>query len=159
MTRDDHGPEVRLRGHHLLCILTFAGRGYSPAFVDAMAEIVDRLAAGEPVEIVDGPDDICAAHVLESADPHCLLARPFHRDALALADVGRVFGLDLRAGYCFTPPPGWLAAMQRAFAAGTIRSACAGCPWDAFCSEIAEADYAAARLSMPVAGQDERSKT
>jgi len=51
---------VRLRAHHLLCILTFAGKGYSPAFVANMAGVVARIGAGEPIEVVAGPDDICA---------------------------------------------------------------------------------------------------
>ena len=24
---------IRLRAHHLLCLLTYAGKGYSPAFI------------------------------------------------------------------------------------------------------------------------------
>lgn len=58
---------VKLRGHHLLCILTFVGHGYSRAFSDNYKAVVQRLNAGEPVVLVDGPDDICAALIKEDA--------------------------------------------------------------------------------------------
>ncbi len=51
---------VRLRGHHLLCMLTFVGKGYSPAFVENYDRIAGRLSEGEDILLVDGPDDICA---------------------------------------------------------------------------------------------------
>ncbi len=50
---------VRLRAHHLLCMLTYVGKGYSPAFVENYEVIAARLSAGEEIELVAGPDDIC----------------------------------------------------------------------------------------------------
>ena len=57
---------VRLRAHHLLCMLTYIGKGYSPAFTDNMTVIAGRVSAGENVEIVDGPDEICAPRLAEA---------------------------------------------------------------------------------------------
>ncbi len=37
---------VRLRTHHLLCLLTYVGRGYSPAFVENMDQVAARLSEG-----------------------------------------------------------------------------------------------------------------
>ncbi len=51
---------VRLRGHHILCAMNFAGEGYSPEFVENMRQIVERLRRGEEAEVVVGCDDICA---------------------------------------------------------------------------------------------------
>ncbi len=48
-------PPVRLRPHHLLCMLTFIGEGYSPAFVAAYRGLVARLGAGATIEIVPAP--------------------------------------------------------------------------------------------------------
>ncbi|HEX4167184.1 MAG TPA: biotin transporter BioY [Bryobacteraceae bacterium] len=46
---------VRLRRHHLPCIVTFVGKGYSAAFVANCEEVVNKIAGGrEAVEIVCG---------------------------------------------------------------------------------------------------------
>ncbi|WP_292282104.1 DUF1284 domain-containing protein, partial [Mesorhizobium sp.] len=62
---------VRLRAHHLLCLLTYVGKGYSPAFTANYDVVVKRLAGGEDILIVSGPDDICAP-LLSESEPHCL---------------------------------------------------------------------------------------
>ena len=135
---------IRLRAHHLLCMLTFAGEGYTPDFVANFAAIVARIGAGEAVELVDGPDDVCAPLAV-TADTHCDEPSVRRRDrdalrALAVAEpplsVERPLLLDAAA----------IAVLRAQFAAGTIRPACAGCEWYALCSEIAAAGYAAASL-------------
>ena len=53
---------IELRPHHLLCLLAFIGRGYSPAFITRMREL--QLEYFDPVtmvRLVDGPDDACGA--------------------------------------------------------------------------------------------------
>ncbi|TJU92322.1 MAG: DUF1284 domain-containing protein, partial [Mesorhizobium sp.] len=62
---------VRLRAHHLLCLLTYVGKGYSPAFTANYDKVVKRLGEGEAVLIVSGPDAICAP-MLDEREPHCL---------------------------------------------------------------------------------------
>lgn len=54
---------MKLRGHHLLCVLGFKGLGYSESFVENMAELVAQLRDSQDpsIEIVEGPDDICLA--------------------------------------------------------------------------------------------------
>jgi uncharacterized protein len=62
MSRDTT-PPLRLRGHTLLCLQGFRGEGYSPDFVNNMAE-VHRLLTEHPetwVEVVASPDTICGA--------------------------------------------------------------------------------------------------
>lgn len=54
---------MRLRFHHLLCILGFRGLGYDEKFVEGMKRIVQGIK-GNPnleIELVNGCDDICAA--------------------------------------------------------------------------------------------------
>ena len=48
---------VRLRPHHLLCLLTYVGKGYSPAFTANYDAIAMRIEQGEELLIVSGPDD------------------------------------------------------------------------------------------------------
>lgn len=133
---------VRLRGHHLLCLLTYAGKGYTPAFTAEFNQIAARIAGGESVLIVDGPDDICAA-LLDDPQTHCHNASVVARDAASVRDVGALLrGQTVREGDTLSLDSTTIARMRRAFRAGQIRSACAGCDWAGLCSEIAGGDYA-----------------
>lgn len=54
---------IKLRPHHLLCMQSFRGKGYSPSFVMAMQETIDTLRK-EPQTIIDleaNFDSICAS--------------------------------------------------------------------------------------------------
>ncbi len=51
---------VKLRGHHLICLHFFKGKGYSKDFVENMFRVMEEAEKSE-VEIVDGIDDVCAA--------------------------------------------------------------------------------------------------
>ncbi|MDF2618787.1 MAG: hypothetical protein K0S00_1446 [Xanthobacteraceae bacterium] len=137
---------VRLRGHHLLCLLTFVGKGYTPAFTANYRRIVARLNQGEAVELVGGPDDICAP-MLAEAENHCFNASVAERDAQALADVAALIGRPLAAGMQLVLDADLLARLRGAFAAGTTRVACIGCQWHALCTDIAAGNYAGVRLS------------
>ncbi len=125
-------------------MLTFAGEGYTPDFVANFAAIVARIGAGEAVELVDGPDDVCAP-LADSDDVHCDDPSVRRRDrdalrALAAADpplaAMRPLALDAAA----------IAQLRAQFAAGTIRAACAACSWSELCTKIAAEGYTAARL-------------
>jgi hypothetical protein len=137
---------VRLRGHHLLCLLTFVGKGYTPAFTANYRRIVVRLNQGEAVKLVGGPDDICTP-MLAEAEHHCLNASVTERDEQALADVAALVGRPLAAGAQLIFDADLLAALRSTFAAGTTREACTGCQWHALCTDIAGSGYAGVRLS------------
>lgn len=146
------GGAVRLRGHHLLCLLTYVGKGYSPAFVAGMDAVVARLQAGAEVLLVEGPDDICAAHVADCAEPHCLRPRAAGRDAAALLSVGALIGRVLVPGDTLDYSPAEIDRLRQAFRSGAIRAACAGCEWGDLCTAIAAEGFAGVRLANPVAG-------
>jgi len=130
---------IRLRGHHLLCMLTYVGKGYSPAFVENYDAIAGRLSTGEDILLVDGPDDICAP-LLCGGDCHCYEASVQMRDALALESVGNMLGEPLTAQTPFALNAERLAKMRKAFADGTLRTACEHCEWSELCSRIAGPD-------------------
>ena len=127
---------VRLRPHHLLCVLTYVGRGYSPAFTANMTAVAERLGAGEAVEIVAGPDDICAP-LLDAPDPHCHRASVMERDRAAAHDLHDLLGLDVRTGARLVLDENVIHRLRAAFASHQIRSACAGCEWVDLCGSIA----------------------
>lgn len=132
---------VRLRGHHLLCLLTYAGKGYSPAFTAGFTRIAARIAGGETIQIVDGPDDVCAP-MLDDPTAHCGNPGVTLRDAASVRDVGDLLGRTIRTGDRLRLDAATIARMRAAFHQGRIRSACIRCDWAALCSDIADADYA-----------------
>ncbi|RFC64335.1 DUF1284 domain-containing protein [Fulvimarina endophytica] len=139
---------VRLRGHHLLCMLTYVGRGYSAAFTRNYDAIAARIGAGEAIEIVPGPDDICAP-VLGAAGTHCFNESVAERDRLALRDLSEAFGPGFAVGSILRLDERRIAAFRRQFAAGTTRSACLDCEWSDLCDRVSGEDFAGARLTPP----------
>jgi hypothetical protein len=147
---------VRLRPHHLLCMLTFAGKGYSPRFVAHFESVVVRLLAGqEPIEIVEGPDEICSsletgleAGLEAGSERHCTNASVNLRDEQAAESIARLLGHPIAPGAQFTLDRDLLFALRAGFADGTIRTACSGCQWKALCDEIAQGGFAASSLTF-----------
>ena len=136
---------VRLRPHHLLCVLTYVGRGYSPAFTANMTAVAERLGAGEEIELVAGPDDICAP-LLDHPDPHCHRPSVLGRDRAAARDLHDLLGLNLRTGAHWVLDEDLIRRLRAAFASGTTRSACAGCEWVDLCGSIAASGFDGAFL-------------
>lgn len=146
---------VRLRAHHLLCMLTYVGKGYSPAFVENYEVIAARLSAGEEIELVAGPDDICGPL---TADPeaHCHGASVIERDREAADAVARLMGSPLPPGTRITPTSALIKQLRANFATGEIRTACSGCEWSGLCDSVAEGGYLGTRFD-PV-DQDARKR-
>ena len=136
---------VRLRPHHLLCVLTYVGKGYSAAFVANLDAITARLASGEGVLIVDGPDDVCAP-LLEEDDAHCTGASVQARDAAATRDLAAVLGEPVASGVAMTLDASRVSKLRCAFASGWIRTACAGCQWARLCDDVVGKSFAETRL-------------
>tara|TARA_R110002020_G_scaffold47735_2_gene136026 strand:+ start:827 stop:1258 length:432 start_codon:yes stop_codon:yes gene_type:complete len=137
---------IRLRPHHFLCLLTYAGKGYSAAFVANYDAISARIGRGEALEIVEGPDDICAPLLLDS-EPHCWRDSVLERDRQAIADLLEL-NVAIRTGERITLDAEALARMRTGFARGPTRSACTGCQWHELCSSIAAADFKGTRVQM-----------
>jgi hypothetical protein len=132
---------VRLRAHHFLCILTYVGRGYSRAFVKRYNALAADIARGRAVELVSGPDDICAGFL--GRHRHCGARSIRNRDAAAMRDLTRL-GLLPRGP--FRLPPARLKRMRALFAAGLTRRACAGCEWKRLCDRVAASGFDGRRL-------------
>ena len=131
---------IRLRAHHLLCLLTYVGKGYSPAFTANYDRVAERLSRGEDILLVSGPDDVCAP-LLDGPEPHCLNESVVERDRLAAQDVGELLARPIRVGTCVDLDTAMLARMRQAFSAGLVRKACGGCEWNELCGTIAAGGY------------------
>jgi hypothetical protein len=136
---------VRLRAHHLLCLLTYVGKGYSPAFTANYDVVVQRLAGGEHVLIVSGPDDICAP-LLDGPDQHCLSESAAGRDDIAALDVAGLLDRPLRPGTRLELDASTLGRMREAFSFGRTRKACPGCEWFELCGKVAAGGFHGTRL-------------
>ncbi|PWJ92633.1 hypothetical protein C8D77_102406 [Mesorhizobium loti] len=131
---------IRLRAHHLLCLLTYVGKGYSPAFTANYDRVAERLSRGEDVLLVSGPDDVCAP-LLDEPEPHCLNESVVERDRLAAQDVEELLAQSIRVGASLDLDAAILARMRQAFSAGRVRKACGSCEWNELCSTIAAGGY------------------
>jgi len=141
--------EIRLRGHHVLCLLTYIGRGYSPAFILSMDRVAARLKTGEAARIVEGPDDLCAPLQAEThkCAGHCLSNRSLQRDALALQAIGEALGQALQVGSVFAFTLANIQTLRLKFRhAPAFRAACDGCEWHSLCDEIAASGFEGAKL-------------
>ncbi|GHB21035.1 DUF1284 domain-containing protein [Salinicola rhizosphaerae] len=140
---------IKLRAHHLLCLLTYVGKGYSEAFIANYDAIAERLSHGEPIRLVEGPDDICAP--LLSSDngeaPHCLRASIDSRDAAARQALERLLVRPLSRGETLSLDAKLLTQLRRAFANGETRRACRACQWESLCSSVAADGYVETRVN------------
>lgn len=147
---------IRLRPHHLLCMLTYAGRGYTPRFTSGMDDLIRRLGSGEEIRIIDGPDDICAPWLEEAAAqaegdaairaPHCHEARITSRDQHAASDIAALLGREIPAGSSLRLDAILIARLREAFQGNVIRSGCTACEWKDFCDSLSAGDFAGCRL-------------
>ena len=134
-------------------MLTFVGEGYSPAFTANYRRIAERLSAGEEIEIVHGPDDICAP-LLADADAHCFRQSVETRDQLAASDVGALLGIAIVEGLVIRPDAAFLEKLREGFSKHSFRGACSGCEWSTLCDRIATEGFdgvlvGPARLTRP----------
>ena len=70
---------VRLRAHHLLCLLTYVGKGYSPAFTANYDAIAGRLAGARRFSSSTVPTT-SARRCSAEPEPHCLSESVIERE-------------------------------------------------------------------------------
>lgn len=134
---------MRLRGHHFLCLLTYKGLGYTPAFVENMTAVATHINAGAKVILHAGSDDICAA--LSPADRAACnhdCAKPETAALDDMAEKATVAVLGHGLNEAFTLDVEKVAKLRAAFLTGESRSACGLCGWRTICDGIAESGYA-----------------
>lgn len=144
-----HEDLVRLRGHHLLCLLTYKGLGYSQEFVAGMTATAGRLIAGATVEIVEGPDDICEPLCRAEQHPHCHETTVPERDRRALSLIPSLLGRRLAVGDRFVFDDQLRTHLRAAYRDGAFEQACTLCEWQPLCRDIAAGGYADTLFRSP----------
>jgi hypothetical protein len=120
---------ARLRGHHLICLYFFEGDLGERAYRLNRERILANVEAGEPVEVVNGADDLCASC------PHLTEARCTYKDGAEeeIRNLDRMaaeyLGVSVRASIS------WRGIAQRVIDAPGIWfwRFCDGCDWRADC--------------------------
>lgn len=128
-SQENEGGPVLLRGHTLLCLQGFRGKGYSPGFVENLADIhLGLLMHPERwVEVIEAPDAVCAAC------PHRALSgctldgddseeRMRDQDRRVLALLGLQAGTRLRWNQI-------LDRIRSAISGDDLPGICGGCRW------------------------------
>lgn len=115
---------IRLRPHHLLCLVAFQGEGYSPEFIEKALGLQRALLADDAVvELVRGPDDLCDG------------CPEMSRECVSLAPDSGVEKLDRAASALLGVTPGrhraaeLLLSMRKTFTPERGYKVCAGCSW------------------------------
>lgn len=135
---------LRLRPHHFLCMLTYAGKGYTPRFVRGYDRVIAEMQRGRPVELIAGADDICAGLAGSRQRAHCHSKDVKIRDAHTLREF-RARRLALKPTAPITKAR--LQRLRKAYAENRIRGACAGCSWKRLCDSVVVQEFSGCRLS------------
>ena len=88
---------IRLRGHHLFCLLGYRGMGYSKEYVENMTKLHQTLRSHPEthIELVEGPDQLCEKYP-NSGEYHCKDQNIYVRDAVILEKMGLKIGETLK---------------------------------------------------------------
>lgn len=118
---------VRLRRHHVLCSIGFAGAGYDDAFTANMSRVVYGT-----LRAPDGVD----TRILVSEDADCLCAPCPRRRGLGCEAQSRIDALDAAHGATLGLAPGdaltWGACLdlvRERVVPDDLDRICAGCRW------------------------------
>jgi len=118
---------MKLRAHHLICILGFRGLGYSREYVDNMTRIVDQLQPSTSIEVLSKPDDICAPCPF-LGEKGCQERGPESESVARDRDLAVMKRLNIVAGDRIT----WAEVrerLRRSISPGDLMDICQDCQW------------------------------
>ena len=117
---------LHLRPHHLLCLQTFVGLGYSEEFVRNMTRAKEALGRdpSTAIKLVRGADDLCGA-CPNCEEGHCTSEKPARFDANVLRKLAQE-GIIREDGreVCLQGIPEELTISP-----ALLDECCAGCEW------------------------------
>ena len=118
---------MRIRGHNLLCIQGFVGKGYNPEFIANMTRVVGSLDDAASVTVIDQPDVLCAA-CPNLAESGCVLHGEGSEKGMVQQDREVMGRLGLAAGETYE----WKEIVRRIasqVAPDDLDDICGQCPW------------------------------
>lgn len=129
----DSADLVPLRAHHLMCVTTYQGKGYSPAFVANMNHVWHALRAGvyRRVRATSVADPICGS-CPNLQDPEADTSCRYH-DSISVRDRRMLAAMGWSEGEIVELGP----ALEHIHAhhAELMAAVCVGCDWTGICGE------------------------
>ena len=143
-------PTICLRPHHLLCLQTFVGHGYSPEFTAHMTYVKSFLDADPhaPITLVNGPDDLCG-HCPNCVGNTCTSPKPALFDHLVAQKLNlhnvqyaaankKADALIASAGSLESTTPMTIHGIPSTLrmTSQLLDECCPGCEWKELCMEF-----------------------
>lgn len=137
-------PKLYLRPHHLLCLQSFVGHGYSEEFVREMAYVKQQLmpTPHASIELVHGPDMLCR-HCPNCVNGCCTSDKPDIFDQSVEAKIEKAMKTllsrdsesnhgDISSGPLLLHGiPEYLTLSH-----SLLEECCPNCQWKDLCSEV-----------------------
>lgn len=139
---------LHLRPHHLLCLQSFVGHGYSEEFVQEMTSVKQQLmlTPDTPIELVHGADMLCR-HCPNCIDGRCTSDKPalFDRSVAAKIENSESLlsrgssesnrGRDFSGSFILHGIPEYLTLSHT-----LLEECCPGCEWKDLCAGVIDGD-------------------
>lgn len=120
---------MRLRFHHLLCILGFRGLGYDEKFIKGMERVIQKIKNNPnlEIELIEECDDICSACPF-NLKGSCRNEVVGGEEAVGRKDqeVAKRVKLKEREKYSIKEI---LNSIKKTIKAGDLSAICGDCPW------------------------------
>jgi hypothetical protein len=125
---DELAHPLKIRSHHLLCILGFRGLGYSEGFVSNMAKVAARLRSDSsfPITLVVGCDAICVS-CPHNKEGKCLGGAKSDV-GVTILDSKLLKRLGFEAGTQILAGEAWQRVKER-LTPGGLAEICGDCEW------------------------------
>jgi hypothetical protein len=116
---------MKVRPHHLLCLLSATTKGYSPDFVNTFSDLKRRFESGEELILTNSADQLCDTCPFDQEGGLCI--SPNNQIAPDQMDerVRTALGLEYGQGITRERLIGKLKDLSRE----RIHSVCEGCTW------------------------------
>ncbi len=89
---------IKLRGHHLVCLQFFEGKGYSKRFIDNLKGIIKNLEDDIKTEVVSGADNVCSYCPYQNRVKRVCIYQPGYEKEIAALDKMALKLLNLKKG-------------------------------------------------------------
>lgn len=119
--------DVKIRGHHVICLAYFNGMGYSQRFIKNMYEVLKRIKENPEIEVrlVSNCDDICGECIFINSEKCLAEDRVREMDRVAFDKLNLKENCIIKAGDFFK--------LEKSLSIKDRDSICEGCGWKKAC--------------------------
>ncbi len=122
---------IKLRPHHLICILFFKGKGYSKEFTQNMESIIKHIKNNSKIKIVIGSDDICnkCPNKIGNYCKDNIKVTDFDKKTLSLCEINNIENEFIYSNLKSE-------ILNKIIFPGKRVEICNNCQWNNFCNDI-----------------------